>query len=333
MARLHVADVGAIDATRIGSPLRGGLLVRDAEAALLVAPIVGEGIALGEFQRAPSTIDLPRMEGLGMSLVRRAAGGPAIRVGRGQVYVALDLATPEALGGVSDPSRALNRHVRPLLSALTSLGNLAATSGGRDLILVSGEPVAWVGVRHHRRTRRTALEAVISLSKPFGLAPELDLAHGAIAPRWLGKTPTTLDALHGRSVDAREVVQSVVLAYAAMAGGSLARGDLPSLPASRVDAGEPPFVAMVEESIGLLGGAVERERMVVGGDLMASYDVLEELGGELFALGPDASDEALGRTIDGAFGDDALLFGVKSHASIAKLVRATWAATKTNARG
>lgn len=337
MARLLLHDLRAIDATRVGAPFLASPLgiAPGAEAALLVAPIVGEGIALGAFQRARSTVDLARLEGSGVSLVRRATGGPAIRVGRGQVYVALDLRSPSALGGVADPGRALNRHVRPLLQALTSLSDYAATSGGRDVVLVRGEPVAWVSVRNEQATGRTGLEAVVAIDKPFGLADELDLAHGAIAPRWTGKRPTTLAVVLGRAVDPSAVVEATVRAYAAAAGGDVERWEPPSLPASRVDPDQAPFVAMVEEAVGLLGGVVARDRLVVGGDVIASHDALDALGARLFALGPDADDEAIGAAIDAALapGSGAMLLGVRSLGSITKLVRATWAATKANARG
>jgi hypothetical protein len=324
-----VADLAAIDATRIGAPLLGGLLDHaciaartTADAALLVAPIVGEGIALGAFQRLGSTLDDRALEGSGLSLVRRATGGPALRVGRGQIYVALDLRAPSVLGGVDDPMRALNRHVRPLLRALTSAGDLVATSGGRDVILVSSAPIAWIGIRHVRATGRTAVEAIVSVTKPFALDPALDLAHGAIAPRWLGRAPSTLEALHGRSIDVASLARAIAQVYEELAGAS-ARFEPPGFPASRVDPDARPFTAMVEEAIGLLGAVVERDRLTIGGDLMASEDALADLGARLFALGSHADDAAITTVIEEAFAG-AMLLGVRSTASITKLVRATW---------
>ncbi len=337
MARLLVLDLAAIDVTRIGAPSAVPSSWGDlgtAEAALLVAPIVSEGIALGAFQRPRSTIDLQKLEGTGLSLVRRATGGTAIRVGRGQIYVSLTLRRPEALDGVADPGRALNRHVRPLLRALSSLGDEPAASGGRDMVVMGGAPIAWVGIGHERVTGRTVLEAVVAVDTSFAIAPELDLAHGAIAPRWLGRAPTTLSEKLPRKPPLEVVVRAVQSAYEAAAGGDTTRIEAGTLPATRVNPDQPAFSAMVEEAIGLLGAIVERDRIALGGDWMASRDVVDALGSTLFALGPDASDEELGHAIDGAFGDArALLLGVRSLPSIAKLVRGAWDATKKTARG
>jgi len=327
--RLAIADVRALDATRIGAWLHPG----DAEALVVCAPMVGEAFALGAFQRARSTLDLRALEGSGTSLVRRATGGPAVRVGRGRVFVSLHLRSPDALGGVADPARALNRHVRPLLRALTSLGNVAATSGGRDVIVMGGSPVSWVGIGHERRTRRAVLEAVVNVSSSFAVEDALDLAAGAIAPRWLGKPVRTLEECLGRKVDPGEVVEAILRELVAAAEGSATRVELPSLPRSRVDAEQAPFTAMVEEAVGLLGAVVERDRLAIGGDLYASSDVVEELGAKLFALGPEVDDATLGAALDEAFGEGTLLLGVQSLPSFQKLVRAAWDATKADARG
>lgn len=321
MPKLLVADARAIDVTRLGAPYVLHSLPAATEAVALVAPIVGEGIALGAFQRARSTLDLPRLEGSGLSVVRRATGGPALRVGRGQVFVALELRAPHALGGVADPARALNRHVRPLLRALTSLGDIAATSGGRDLILARGVPIAWVGVGHERKTGRTTLEAVIDVSRTFALDPALDLAHGSIAPRFNGATPSTLAETHGRSIEPDVVVEAILRELAAVAGGDADKIALPSLPPTRVNPDEAAFTAMIEEAIGLLGAVVERETVTIGGDLMASSDVLRELGDRAFRC---ADDDTLGTAIDEALGPEsgALLLGVRALESIRKVVRA-----------
>jgi lipoate-protein ligase A len=332
MAKLLVADLRAIDVTRLGAPRLLHALSPDAQALALVAPIVGEGIALGAFQRVRSTIDLQKLEGSGLSVVRRATGGPSLRVGRGQVFVALELREPSAMGGVVDPARALNRHVRPLLRALTSLGNIAATSGGRDLILARGVPIAWVGVGHERESGRTVLEAVIDVSRSFALDASLDLAHGAIAPRFNGATPTTLNDVLARTVEPSEVVEAIVRELAMVAGGSVERLTLPALPTTRANPDEAPFTAMIEEAIGLLGALVERDRVVIGGDLMASADVLADLGRDAVGSG----DDELGAAIDAALGpgSGALLLGVRSLDSLRKVVRAAIEAHKNaNASG
>ncbi|MBL8714356.1 MAG: hypothetical protein JNL79_00045 [Myxococcales bacterium] len=326
MPRLHVSELRGLDVTRIGGPaLRGNAGARASfevplEATLTVAPLVGEAIALGAFQRAKSTIDLPRLDGSGISLVRRATGGPALRVGRGQVHVTLALTNPAVLGGVADPNRALNRQVRPLLRALDALGNQPTTFGGRDIVLMGAAPIAWVGIGHVRSTGATTIEAIVALSRSFELAAELDLAHGAIAPRFLGRTPSTLEAVLGRAIDPDAVVGAIVAAYALQAEDSVATEAPASLPMTRVDADEPPFTAMIEEAIGLLGARRSVEgRVELGGDLFASTDALAALGDALATL--DADEAAAHATIEAAL-EGALLLGVRDVGAFARLARA-----------
>jgi hypothetical protein len=301
------------------------------DGSLLVAPIEGDSNALGAFQRARSALDLDLIAARGTDIVRRATGGPAIRLRLGHLYVALRLARADALGG-ADVARALNRHVRPLLRALGSLG-VPASWGGRDVVLARGtgstrEPVAWVGVRHRRATNEVGVEAVVAVDSPFVLEPILDLAHAAIAPRFLGRAGTTLTRIVGRDLDAEVVGKAVVEAYAAQAAGEISHlGWNPPLVAP-IDLEEAPFTAMIEESIGLLGARVETEhaRVSLGGDLMVSEDVLDPLGRALFALGAAAGDEAIGAVIDEHLAPTrgALLVGVRSLGSFVRLVRAAW---------
>ena len=222
--RLIVTDLAALDVTRIGGPARIGTA---AEGTLTVAPLVGEGVALGAFQRARSTLDLAKLEGSGLSLVRRATGGPALRVGRGQIHLSLSLSRPEAFGGVADPNRALNRHVRPLLRALEAIGK-PTTFGGRDILLMGASPIAWVGLGHRVADRSTTLEAIVSVRTPFGLPTDLDLAYGAIAPRFLGRAPSTLEGVLGREIDASAVVSAIVAAYG-LAASETQRAEAPTL--------------------------------------------------------------------------------------------------------
>lgn len=325
MPRLLVSELRGLDVTRIGGPaLLGNHGARASfevalEATLTVAPLVGEAVALGAFQRARSTLDLPRLEGSGLSLVRRATGGPALRVGRGQIHVTLVLSHPAALGGVSDPERAQNRHVRPLLRALDALGDKPTTFGGRDIVLMGAAPVAWVGIGHRVDSRQTVVEAVVAVSRPFALDEALDLAHGAIAPRFLGRTPSTLEAVLGKPVDPEAVLGAIVAAYALSAEDSVATQDPVPLPMTRVDADEPPFTAMVEEAIGLLGARRDGGALTLGGDLFASADALTRAAAVL--SDPPADDAEALRRLDEAF-EGALLHGVRSRASFLRLARA-----------
>jgi hypothetical protein len=309
MPRLLVAEPKAIDVRRLGAPLAGGKV----EAAVYVAPIVGEGILLGRFQRVRSTVDVRALEGSGLTLVRRKSGGPALRVGRGQIYVSLELQSPAALGGVNDPGRSLNRHVRPLLRALTLAASVTATSGGRDVILLRGEPVARVFVHHHRATGATGLEAIINVSRTSDLDPAVDLAYGAV-----DRAPSkTMNYVVGRELAPAAIVEAIVRELAAAAGGDVAPFD-PAGITTRVDPEEPPFTAMIAESIGLIGAVVERDRVAIGGDLMASDDAVDALS---LALSGVIDGGEIGAIIDRAF-DGALFLGVKSLESIRKVVLA-----------
>jgi hypothetical protein len=171
----------------------------------------------------------------------------------GDLFVALDLVRPDALGGVADPNRALNRHVRPALRALSSIE-----------LIVSGDA---------RKTSAALMDA-------YSNAANADISR----------------------------FESIV-----------GEPPLPSLAA-------PPFDATVDEAIGVVGASIESSRVVLGGDFMASRDVIATLGDRLSSLGPEPSDESLGAAIDEALGprSGALFFGVRSLKSVATVVREAW---------
>ncbi len=309
-------DVASIQAHELVRPLHG------AEADLFVGPVRGRAIALGRFQRAASAIDVAAACASGEQIVRRNVGGPAIRVGEGQLRVQLLLARPDAIGGVTDPMRALNRHVRPLLAALNSFG-VGAMYGGRDVLVAHGAPIAWIGVAHRARDGVTEIDAYVALEASFAVEPALDLAAGSIASRFLGRSPRTIADVLGRTIDAETLALRIADAYAEQAEGSRAHLSItlaPGEPAPLPE--EPPFTAMVEEAIGLIGARYEPEhgRVAIGGDLGASEDALVALERALFAAGRDANEEQLGAIVDAHLGpaSGALVFGVKSLRSIAK---------------
>ncbi len=328
--RLGIATPAPLHATRLG-----GVLLTDAraragasEGALVVAEVASEALVLGAFQRAASTVDLDRVARTGMQLARRSTGGTALHARPGQVFFALELANAAALGGTSDPARALNRHVRPLLSALGRLG-IAATYGGRDFVQAKGAPIAWLGVTHDVKSGSIGIEALFAVDEPFTLTPADDLAHGAVE-RWLGKTPSTLAATLGRNVASSEVIAAIVDVYGAHARDETSTFELGGARALDPRTEDPPFGALVEEAMGLLGALVEGTsgsgRHALGGELMASPHALDAVARALDQV-DDAHIEA---TLDAHLGPSsgALLFGVKSLASIAKVVRAARAARR-----
>lgn len=323
-ARLGIATPGPVHATRLGGALLADALRRSGarEGALVVAPVEADAIVLGSFQRAASTVDLARVARVGTQLARRSTGGTAIRAQRGQVFVALELASAAAFEGSPDPSRALNRQVRPLLGALARLG-IPATYTGRDFVWARGAPVAWLGVTHDRATGGVGIEALVAVDAPFGLDPADDLAHGAVE-RWMDKTPSTLSSLRGAPVATADVVAAIVDAYATRANGEVVSFELGGLRALDPRTEDAPFGALVAERMGLVGAVVDRGRHAIGGELMASRGVLDELARAL----DRADDDAIDATVDAHLGpaSGALLFGVRSLASIAKAVRAARAA-------
>ena len=338
MPRLAIATPASIEAARLGGALGAEVRVRSRaqDGALIVAPISGEAILLGAYQRASSAIDLGIAARDDLRLARRATGGPAIFAAEGQVFAFIDLRDAGALGGAADVARVLNRHVRPLLAALSTLASAPATYGGRDFVQIGGHPVAFIGATHDRATGAVGIEIVVAVSTPFGLDPSLDLAHGAIAPRWLGKTPSSLRATLHRDVEPSDVVAAIVAAWSALADEDVVAFESPGLRALPPDAEAPAFTAMTEEAIGLLGARVEPGTVAIGGDLMTSRGVLDELGRAIVSLGRAPSDLLeLGRAIDVALGpaSGAMLIGVRSLASIEKVVRAAIEAQKGERAG
>ena len=222
-----------------------------------------------------------------------------------------------------DPERSLNRHVRPFLRALTSLGDITATSGGRDVILAKSEPVAWIGVAHERERDAPRSKPSSPCAKDSPSIPAVDLAFGAVER----KPSRTLEEMHGKSIADGEVVDAILRELGAMAGG-VERFESPTI----ARFAREPRRARVHRH----GGRVDwpprrrarrREPHHRRRFAWPPRTRLAKLGRSLHALS-DTSDEAVDRAISEAFDEDALFFGVRDRASIAKLVRAT----KTDAR-
>jgi hypothetical protein len=266
---LGVVRAGERSALELAAASRAALdrpLRRSAE--LTVAVVTDEALVLGAFQRAAGF--------RGTTLARRGSGGPEVRLGPGTLYVALALAHPSALVAC-DEKRIVNRHVRPLLRALTRAGSLAHYFG-RDWISVAHRPVGWVGFGHDAATRRTLFEAFVAVRAPCAWT------HRA---SFLGRAPATLEALAGRPVDTSALAGAVIDAY----GRDAAPDELPwaDEPAGETDlTADPPWAATVEEAIGTLGaGPDARGTFRVGGDLLVSRDALAALEARVPAT-PDA---------------------------------------------
>ncbi len=281
MVTRGVAYLGALAPRDIAARSRAELdrpLTYDAE--LTIARVSSEAVLLGAFQRGHDV-------SVESALYRRGSGGAAVRVGPGTLWVSLALKQPGY-----EPGKILNRHVRPLLRALTKVG-ATAHYFGRDWISVAHRPAALAGFSHDSATGRTAFEAFVAVATPFALGPRAS---------FLGKVPATLEELVGKSIDMDRVAKAIRDAYAP-------DGVEIVLPEARVEEEElradPPWGATIEEAIGEIGAGADRMgRFRVGGDFLVSRDAIAALetriadGGET-AQAVDATLGAPGVAIEG----------------------------------
>ncbi len=306
---LAVRSFGTLDARQVAALSRDALdLPLEGDAELWTGEIDGRALAIGAFER-----------GHGMPperpLTRRGTGGPPVVLEHGIFWVALSLAHPAALVAC-DAVRLMNRYVRPLLRALTSLG-CDARYFGRDWVSVRHEPAAWIGMAHDAGSGRSFVESFVAVRTPFAPGP---------SPSLLDKTPSTLEQLSGRALDATQLQDAVVDAYAKAYGRDIVRAAADA-PLSALDRdaelrSEPAWAATCDEAIGKLGaGPDARGEFRVGGELMASRDALARLSSLSAPLGPGASPEDVERIVRDAFeAPGVALFGVRSLASLRDVV-------------
>ncbi len=274
----------------LGAAALAGDLTRDAE--LSVHGLDREALVLGAFQRA-SSVGASSVSPDARPVVARVSGGPVVAVGRGTLHVVLALAKIDVLEPCT-PRQIVNRHVRPLLRALTASG-ATARFFGRDWIDVKSRPTAWVGFAHDTTTGRAVLEAFIAVSSPFAVQPRA---------AYLGKEPGTLDAIVGRSFSPPRIAAAIRAAYEAAWGDRLAV-PVPSLTGSTAPPtfgapppppvpptpmpDEPPWAATVNEAIGIIAAGHDRHGVLrVGGDLLASRDAIARLEARVIGAAPDA---------------------------------------------
>ena len=286
--RLGVVRAGQAGVAVLAARSRAALDVTLGFPGELTVSIASEpGVLVGAFQRTAG------LEGLG-TLRRRGSGGPEVRVAPGSVHVLLSLASPGALVAC-DEKRIVNRHVRPLLRALTRTGHLAHYFG-RDWVSVAGHPVAWVGFGHDAGTRRTVFEAVVAVGAPYVVTPRESTR---------GKGAAVVAVAPARLVDA------IVEAYGRDA--EVVELGAPAGVADEVPADDPPWVATCEEVVGTIGaGPDARGVFRVGGDLLVSRDALARLERAATGEGVD-----IGRLVDDTLAAPGVaLDGVRSLASV-----------------
>jgi hypothetical protein len=318
MSTLGVLRLEAAPAARVAAASRGALdrrLAHDGE--LLLATLGDDAIVLGALQRAS---ELGDADDRARALLRRGSCGAEVAVGPGSLWMQLALIRSDALVRC-EPSRLLNRHVRPLLRALTKVGALAHYFD-RDWISAGRRPVAMISFAHDVGSGRALVEAVIAVRSPFALRTR---------PSYLGKAPATLADV-GSPVELARLGDAIAEAYGAAYGRTIV--DLPNFTVERVRRearrsgarksspsaedlrGDPPWAATRVEAIGLVGAGRDRDgRMRVGGELMVSRDAVTSLEARLAEAGGDAAAIAL--AVDGTLGaPDVALVGVRSLASL-----------------
>jgi hypothetical protein len=296
-ARLGVCLAGERSGRDLASLSRASLDRALAHPAELVVSIASDAAAVaGAFQRVHA----------GGALLRRASGGPEVLVGESTLHVALALATPSSLMPC-DEKRLVNRHVRPLLRALTRAGQLAHYFG-RDWISVAHRPAGWVGFAHDAGTRRTLFEAFVAVRAPFAATPRAS---------FLGKERGTLESIGGKPVDAARLASAIADAYAAEA--QRVELEWPAVPAAEEEPPQPAWSATVEEAIGQLGaGPDARGVFRVGGDLLVSRDALSRLE----ASAATAPLDDLPALIDATLAAPGVaLDGVKTLTSVLEVIR------------
>src|SRR5579883_980408 len=262
MAAIGVARLGEVPAQLVAAWSQGALdraLACDAE--LVLARVASEALLLGAFQRAdPETVALA---GSTRALARRGSGGPAVSVGAGTLYIGLALARPSALVAC-DAARIVNRHVRPLLRALTRVG-ATAHYFGRDWISVAHRPAGEVTFAHDATSQRTLFEAFVAVSHPFALTERAS---------FMGKPHGTLAAITARDIDLARLEDAIVDAYASAHRPLPLPLPLP-LPSPDPPAPAPSWLATTEEAIGPIGAGPDASGAFrIGGDLLVSRDAL-----------------------------------------------------------
>jgi hypothetical protein len=312
MSTLGVLRLEEAPASRVAAASRGALdraLAHDGE--LLLATLSDEAVVLGALQRAS---ELGAADDGSPTLLRRGSCGAEVVVGPGSLWMQLALTRPDALVRC-EPSRLLNRYVRPLLRALTKVGALAHYFD-RDWISVGKRPVAMIAFAHDVGTGRALVEAVIAVRTPFALRPR---------PSYLGKAPATLADMSA-GVELARLADAVVEAYRAAYGRAIVEGPnftakKPfSKPSSAEDLrAERPWAATRDEAIGVVGAGRDRAgRMRIGGELMVSRDAVATLEARL-AAGVD--DAAIASVVDASLGAaDVALVGVRSLTSLRDVI-------------
>jgi hypothetical protein len=292
-----------------------------APAELLVALPCDNGIVLGAFQRASEL----QNSGVGVAstVTKRGSGGGEFAVGTGTVWLQLALSN---VGAVTDasPNRLLNRHVRPLLRALTQCG-VQAHYFDRDWVSVSKRPVASIAFSHDAASGRAMVEAAIAVSTPFSVRTRASTR---------GPPTATLAEVMGMA-DRTAVANAILASYTNAYGANVSVVHaVPRSSSIASEDSERPWDATFNEAIGIVGAACNEHGSVsVGGEWMVSRDAHARLERELSCLaeGGTFDERTIGACVDGQLAAPGVaLFGVRSLHSIRDITLKAWHARKRN---
>jgi len=284
-----------------------------AAAELLVGVPTDEAVVLGAYQRSS---ELEAATARAQPRSRRGSGGAETRVGPGTVWMQLSLAEPSALVAC-EPSRLLNRYVRPLVRAITKLG-ATAQYGDRDFVSAlrggARAPVAYVAFAHDAQTKRALVEAIVAVSTPFAVRDRAS---------YLGRAPSTLEAL-GAVGDVDRAANAILAAYADAYEALAIVDAVPACKEAAEIEQEAPWTATEREAIGVVGAGRDRAGALrIGGELMVSRDVLAAAER---AVDRATNEHDIDRALDRLASGDVALLGVRSLRSLRACVLAVRAA-------
>ena len=288
----------------------------------MLAPLAGDALLLGRFQRARTTIDLDKAREQGLPVLRRLGGGRAIRVGRGILGVLLgvpDLGSllPKPIG----PDKVLNRYVRGLCAGITTTG-VAAHYFGRDFVSADHRQLAVLS-QDGSPAGAAVLEAFVAFDRSLEVPSDLARFRPHTDPRAGGPAHVALCEL-APQVTVAGVASAIASGYARVHKCELIDEELPF---SEDGALEPaPLVAEQESSlvasgphevpIGFLEALVrvDRDRIAearLRGDFIAPAFAVSALETSLAGCPLDAT--AVGLRVDAAFrARGATILGVTS---------------------
>lgn len=292
-----------------------------APAEVLVALPCDNGVVLGAFQRA-SELQNSNV-GVTGAVTKRGSGGGEFAVATGTVWLQLALSN---VGAVTDasPNRLLNRHVRPLLRALTQCG-VPAHYFDRDWVSVSKRPIASIAFSHDATSGRAMVEAAIAVSTPFSVRTRASTR---------GAPTATLAEVMG-TADRAAVANAILASYTSAYGTNVSVVHAVPLSSSLGnDRNERAWDATCNEAIGSVGAACDEHGSVsIGGEWMISRDAHAKLERELSRLAQAGrfDDLTIGACIDTELAAPGVaLFGVRSLQSIREVVLEAWRAQQRN---